>query len=79
MHFVSLFLLFNAMNYQKVITDLEHHASEAADFLAGFPSADEMESEKAAHRAMVRAVAAMKKLTAEVARLKRREDGRRFL
>ena len=53
------------MNYQKVITDLEHHAREAADVLACFPDGDEMESEKAAHRAMVCAVHALKKLTQE--------------
>jgi hypothetical protein len=51
------------MNYQKVITDLEHHARQAAEFLAGFPDGDEMESEKAAHRSMVCAVHALKKLT----------------
>ena len=33
------------MNYQKVIEELEHHARESADFLAGFQDADEMESE----------------------------------
>lgn len=53
------------MNYEKVIEDLEHHARESADFLAGFPDADEMESEKAAHRAMVSAVHALRKLTQE--------------
>ena len=53
------------MNYQKIITDLEHHASEAAEFLASYPDPDEMESEKAAHRAMVCAVHALRELTQE--------------
>ena len=56
---------FNAMNYQKVIEELEHHASEAAEFLASYPDPDEMESEKAAHRAMVCAVHALRELTQE--------------
>jgi hypothetical protein len=55
------------MNYQKVIEELEHHARESADFLAGFQDADEMESEKAAHRAMVCAVHALKQLTRQPA------------
>lgn len=53
------------MNYQKIITDLEHHASESAEFLASYPDPDEMESEKAAHRAMVCAVHALRKLMQE--------------
>ena len=53
------------MNYQKIITDLEHHASEASEFLASYPDPDEMESEKAAHRAMVCAVHALRELTQE--------------
>lgn len=53
------------MNYKKIITDLEHHASEAAEFLASYPDTDEMESEKAAHRAMVCAVHALRELTQE--------------
>ena len=53
------------MNYQKIITDLEHHAREAAEFLASYPDPDEMESEKAAHRAMVCAVHALRELTQE--------------
>ena len=57
------------MNYQKIITDLEHHASEAAEFLASYPDHDEMESEKAAHRAMVCAVHALKTLMQERAAL----------
>ena len=56
---------FNAMNYQKVIEELEHHASEAAEFLASYPDPDEMESEKAALRAMVCAVHALRKLIQE--------------
>ena len=56
---------FNAMNYPKVIEELEHHASEAAEFLASYPDPDEMESEKAAHRAMVCAVHALRELTQE--------------
>ena len=61
--------LLASMNYQKIITDLEHHASEAAEFLASYPDPDEMESEKAAHRAMVCAVHALKKLMQERAAL----------
>ena len=53
------------MNYQKIITDLEHHAREAAEFLASYPGPDEMESEKAALRAMVCAVHALRKLMQE--------------
>lgn len=53
------------MNYQKVIEELERHARESADFLAGWTGDDEMESEKAAHRAMVCAVHALRKLTQE--------------
>ena len=53
------------MTYQKIITDLEHHASEASEFLASYPDPDEMESEKAAHRAMVCAVHALRELTQE--------------
>ena len=53
------------MNYQKIITDLEHHARESAEFLASYPDPDEMESEKAAHRAMVCAVHALRELTQE--------------
>jgi truncated hemoglobin YjbI len=63
---VSLRLhIFNPMNYQKIITDLEHHAREAAEFLAGWTGDEEMESEKAAHRAMVCAIRALRKLTQE--------------
>ncbi len=58
------------MNYQKVIEELEHHVRESADFLAGFPDADEMESEKAAYRAMVCAVHALKQLTRQNAAMK---------
>ncbi len=53
------------MNYQKVITDLQHHAHQEAEFLASFPDPDESPDEKAMHKAMVVAVAAIKKLLAE--------------
>ena len=55
------------MNYEKVISELER---QAADFLAGFEDADEMADEKAAHRAMVCAVHALKKLVSENAMLR---------
>ena len=58
------------MNYEKVISELEYHARQAADFLAGFEDADEIADDKAAHRAMVCAVHALKKLLSENALLR---------
>jgi len=67
------------MNYQKIIAGLEYHARESAEFLASYPDPDEMESEKAAHRAMVCAVHALRKLMQERGELFRAGEAMRAI